>query len=144
MLYPYFEEFGATYRFRTKPLSSLGYLTGETGSGDAFQIAIEQTPGTLPDDQYKQRVENSIQEFGLAAVYQENHNEYVRKIFEQRFLISDAYLDSLCNSFPTHFKSREEIRHMLYLKSIHEDELEKSPLSKLTHDMDWEIDDLMK
>lgn len=144
VLYPYFEEFGATYRFRTKPLSSLGYLTGETGSGDAFQIAIEQTPGTLPDDQYKQRVENSIQEFGLAAVYQENHNEYVRKIFEQRFLISDAYLDSLCNSFPTHFKSREEIRHMLYLKSIHEDELEKSPLSKLTHDMDWEIDDLMK
>jgi hypothetical protein len=142
VLYPYFEEFGVAYRFRTKPLSGLGYLTGELKSEDSFQIVIEQTPGTYLDDQYKQRVRNSIQAFGLSALYRDNHNEYVRKLFEQRFLISEAYLDSLCSSFPTHFKSREEIRHMLYLKSIREDQLDQAPLSKLTHDIDWEIDDL--
>ncbi len=143
VLYPYYEEFGAAYRFRTIPVSGLGYLLGESGSEDTFQIEIEQVPGTVLEENYKKRVEHSIQKFGLDVLYRDSHNAYVKGIFEQRFLISDAYIDSLCASFPDHFKNREDVRRMLYLKSFDEDELEQAPLAKLTHDIDSEIDELI-
>lgn len=144
VLYPYYEEFGAAYRFRTIPLSGLGYLLGESGSEDTFQVEIEQVPGTVLKNDYRNRVEHSIQKFGLDVLYRESHNAYVKGIFEQRFLISDAYLDSLCASFPDHFKTREDVRRMLYLKPFDEDELNQTPLAKLTHDIDSEIDDLIR
>lgn len=144
VLYPYYEEFGAAYRFRTVPLSGLGYLLGEPDTEDTFQIEIEQIPGTDLEEDYRNRVEHSISKFGLDVLYRDSHNAYVRRIFEQRFLISDAYLDSLCSSFPDHFKTREDARRMLYLKPFNDDELDQSPLAKLTHDIDSEADELNK
>ena len=143
-LYPYYEEFGAVYRFRTVPLSGLGYLLGEPGTEETFQIEIEQVPGTVLEKDYRKRVEHSISKFGLDVLYRDSHNAYVKRIFEQRFLISDAYLDSLCSSFPDHFKTREDVRRMLYLKPFNEDELDQSPLAKLTHDIDSEINELIR
>lgn len=139
VLYPYFEEFGAAYRFHTVPRTGLGYLTGEPGSEVSFQVVIEQLPGTVIEEDYRKRVEHAINKFGLDVLYRESHNAYIKGIFEQRFLISDAYLDSLCASFPDHFKTHEDVRRMLYLKSFNEDELDQAPLAKLTHDIDAEI-----
>lgn len=144
VLYPYYEEFGTVYRFRTVPLSGLGYLTGQPGSEDTFEVEIEQIPDTMPGESYKKRVEHSIFKFGLDVLYRKSHNAYVKGIFEQRFLICDAYLDSLCASFPDHFKNREDVRRMLYLKPFDENELDKSPLAKLTHDINSEISELIK
>lgn len=142
VLYPYFEEFGLLYRFRSEPISSLGYLTGGRSTEFDFHLVIEQVSGTVPETGYKKRVENSINEFGLDILYKESHNAFVSKIFEQRFLISNAYLDSLCCSFPDYFTSHEDVRSMLYLRSINTDKLGESPLAKLAHDIEWEIDDL--
>lgn len=144
VLYPYYDEFGPSYRFRTVPLSGLGYLLGEPGTEETFQIEIEQVPGTDLDEDYRKRVEHSISKFGLDVLYRDSHNAYIKGIFEQRFLISDAYLDSLCSSFPDHFKTREDARRMLYLKPFNEDELDQSPLAKLTHDIDSEINELIR
>lgn len=144
VLYPYFEEFGAAYRFRTVPLSGLGYLLGESGAEDTFQIEIEQVPGTVLTEDHRGRIEHSISKFGLQNLYRKSHNAYVKGIFEQRFLLSDAYQDSLCASFPDHFKTRKDVRRMFYLKPFDEDELDQAPLTKLTHDIDSEIDDLIR
>lgn len=144
VLYPYFEEFGDVYRFRTRPQTGIGYLLGVPGTEDSFQIEIEQKPGTFADKTHQAHVENSIHKFGLDVLYRESHNASVRRIFEQRFLLSDAYIDSLCSSFPDYFKTREDVHSMFYLKSIDENELEKEPLAKLTHDINTEIDELLR
>lgn len=144
LLYPYYDEFGASYRFRTVPLSGVGYLLGEPNTENTFQIEIQQVPGTVLEENYKKRAEHSISKFGLDALYRDSHNSYVKGILEQRFLVSDAYLDNLCSSFPNHFRTRQDARRMLYLKKYNNDELDKEPLSKLTHDIDSEINDLIR
>lgn len=73
------------------------------------------------------------------VLYRESHNAYVCAIFEQRYVFNDAYLDSLIDSFPDLFKSREEARQLLYMKRYDEDALGAAPLAKLTHDIDEEI-----
>lgn len=138
VLYPYQEEFGEQYQFHTTPISSTAYLMGQMVKPDEFEVTIERVgPSTDPD--YDQRVQTSIEKFGLDVLYRESHNAYVCAIFEQRYIFNNAYLDSLIDSFPGLFKSREEARQLLYMKRYDAEGLGAAPLAKLTHDIDEEI-----
>lgn len=138
VLYPYQEEFGEQYQFHTTPISSTAYLTGQMVTPDEFKVKIERV-GPIGDPDYDQRAKTSIAKFGLDVLYRESHNAYVCALFEQRYIFNDAYLDSLMDSFPELFKSREEARELLYMKRYDADGLGTAPLAKLTHDIDEEI-----
>ena len=144
VLYPYNEEFGKQYHFHTIPISGVGYLTGQAVSPYEFEVKIERnlSTGLAGDQDYESRVQASIEKFGLDILYHESHNAYVLAIFEQRYVFNDAYLDSLIDSFPDLFKSREEARQLLYMKQYDENALGDAPLAKLTHDIDEEISEL--
>ncbi len=142
VLYPYTEGFGQAYRFRTRPLTGLGYLIGQPENQEEFHVVIEAVPGlTCPAD-YHRRVQNSIDKFGLDALYQESHNDYVSSIFLQRYIFNDAYIQSIMASFDGLFSSAAEVRNMLYLKNPQEEA--SAPLTKLTGDIDEEISRLKK
>lgn len=147
VLYPYEEEFGALYRFRTVPVSGVGYLTGQPNTEEEFKLEIAAPSGAalgkdLKSQEYQKRVQRSIEEFCLDTLYRDSHNSYVCGIFEQRYIFNDAYIDSLIDSFPEYFKCREDVRRLLYLKEYDEASLDRSPLAKLTCDMDTEISKL--
>lgn len=149
VLYPYEESFGEAYRFRSVPVSGIGYLIGQPAAEDEFRITIEKAPGILESEDityadYRKRVQNSRERLGLDVLYQESHNTYVAGIFEQRYVFGDAYIDSLIASFPESFNSRSDVRRLLYLKEFNNDALNKAPLAKLTHDIDAEITRLSK
>lgn len=144
VLYPYEESFGEAYRFRSVPVSGIGYLIGQPAAEDEFRITIEKAPGISESEDltyanYRKRVQNSIERLGLDVLYQNSHNAYVAGIYEQRYVFGDPYIDSLIASFPQLFNSRADVRRLIYLKEFNNDALNKAPLSKLTHDIDAEI-----
>lgn len=141
VLYPYTEGFDDKYHFRTKLVSGLGYLTGADSDPEEFEVEIVPYPSAALDcdPDYEKRVKTSIDKFGLDVLYRESHNAYVCNIYEQRYIFDDAYLDSLINSFPDLFQSREEARSLLYMRRYDGDSLGASPLARLTHDIDEEI-----
>lgn len=137
VLYPYREGFDESYRFRTVPILGIGYLTGQPASLDEFEIHIESK--ATGDLNYNTRAQKSIQKFGLDVLYRQSHNAYICAIFEQRYIFDDAYLDSLVDSFPELFKTKEDVRRLLYMKQYTGDKLGFDPLAKLTYDIDDEI-----
>ena len=144
VLYPYIEEFGSNYFFRTRPISGVGYLIGSPDMEEEFEIEIvqqidEDLSVTSKANDYMQRVQRSIEKFGLDILYGNSHNSYVSFMFEQRYIFNDAYIDSLISSFPEYFNNREDIQRLLYLKEYDKDTLDRAPLAKLTHDIDNEI-----
>ena len=56
--------------------------------------------------------------------------------------MTQAYVEMLLRAFPELFHSREELRAMLYFKSIAAERIGSAPLDKLTRDVDREIDEL--
>lgn len=139
VLYPYLEELGDRYQFRTRMKAGGGYLMGQPADQHEFEVEIVPTPGRVSDPAYCRRAAQSIQTFGLDVLYRESHNAYICALYEQRYIFDDAYLDSLIDSFPEHFKTREDVRRLLYMKRYDASSYGSAPLAKLTHDIDAEI-----
>ena len=143
ILYPYAEGMGDHYHFRTHPIRDIRYVVGESGRCE-LRLSLERNeklPLAPKDRGFAERAENEIKSLGLESLYS-NHTEYVRDIFRQRYVFGDAYIDSLVRTFPRLFKSREDVRALLYMKRIELDEIGSNPLDKLTRDIDKEIDEL--
>lgn len=142
ILYPYKEGFDDKYHFITHPIHGCSYLIGENDSEDDFCVSIEKIPGSICDEDYCKRVDNSRDLLDLDELYH-THNDYVLRIFEQRYIFGEAYIESLIENFPDYFKSKEDVKQMLYMKNIHPDTFVNSPLSRLTFDIDNEINRLI-
>lgn len=138
VLYPYNERFGNNFAFVTHPVSGYGYLVGELRTEDSFEVRIEKTANAVSDADYEKRVDNAVSRFGLDAVYS-THNHYVLDIFRQRYIFGDEYISDLCASFPNLFSTQEDVRELLYMKPLADDQLNASPLAQLTRDIDREI-----
>ena len=141
ILYPYKEGFDDKYHFVTHPVSGCGYLIGETDSEADFCVSIEKIPGAVCDKDYCNRIDNARELLDLDQLYN-THNKYVLRIFEQHYIFGKAYIEDLIESFPEYFKSKEDVKKMLYMKSIHPDDFSHNPLSRLTFDIDNEISSL--
>lgn len=138
ILYPYKEGFDDKYRFVTHPIRGCGYLIGETDSEEDFCVSIEKVPSAVCDKDYCMRVDNARTLLDLDELYN-THNEYVLHIFEQRYIFGEAYIEDLIANFPEYFKSKEDVKQMLYMRSIRPDDFKDNPLSRLTFDIDDEI-----
>lgn len=140
VLYPYKEGMGRHYRFRTRPVHGIGYLTGISMNLDEFEVEGEVGPvPTTPD--HAQRIQNSLEIFRLEKLYK-THQEHIAWIFRQRYIFPNTYLEHLCEDYPTLFSSVQEAREMLYLRHLSPERWGEHPLSKLTHDIDEEITEL--
>lgn len=137
VLYPYREGMDKYYRFRTRLVRGVGYLTGAPQTLDEFEIVGEFTE----KNELAERIQNSLNFFCLEKLYQ-THQEYITWIFRQRYIFSDDYLKQLYRSFSSLFSSVQEVRDMLYMRHISPDRWGEYPLSKLTHDIDEEITEL--
>lgn len=139
ILYPYAEEMGDACRFVTHPVSGFGYLLGEPSEGD-FEISLEAED---EESDLAKKAKAEAELFGTKELYQQ-HKAYVRDIFRQRYVFGDPYIDDLITTFPRLFRSREQVRALLYMKKIDPGSIGTEPLDKLTRDIDLEIDELEK
>ena len=143
VLYPYKESYEDNYRFVTHPIKGYGYLVGESVSDESFSVIVEKAQGKELQPEYVERVENEISQLDINELYSV-HNTYVASIFRQRFIFGEEYIEDVYNSFKDLFIEISEVRQMLYMKSIEDNELSLSPLSRLTRDIDFEITRLSK
>ena len=142
ILYPYEEEMGEVYRFRTHPVNDVSYLVGAQNSEESFTVSLElAAPLEIKEipSMFEERIETEISLFKINELYS-THNSYIGNIYRQRYVLGIPYIDSLISSFGDLFHSREEVRAMLYLKRIDNGSIGENPLDRLTRDIDHEID----
>lgn len=141
ILYPYAEGMGESFRFETKPKKDMSYLIGARVDFD-LRLSRHGTPGPS----FQQRAENSQKILGLTELYQEAHRDFVSDLFFQRYVFTDELLDELLEEFGKEgcrlFESKDDIKRLLYLRSIGVEDWGERPLSKLAHDIDLEISEL--
>ena len=136
ILYPYFEEMGTDVMFRTKAENGLTYLTGCPSAEDEFSIELEETDSITPELQEK--VQKSKDVFHLTQLYNE-HKDYVLYLYRKRYMFSDEYLQTICDSFPEIAGKFDELKGLLYLMDLEKEQWGRRPLAKLTHDIDLQI-----
>lgn len=141
VLYPYFDEMGTDVVFRTKRKHGFQYLLGEENSVNEFDIElIQANEFMLPE--MREKMENSDKVFCLTELYNE-HKDYVLSLFQKRYVYNAAYLEFLFSQFPDKFQSMEDVKRMAYLMDVDLTQWGRRPLSKLTHDIDCEIEELL-
>lgn len=140
VLYPYKEGMDKHYRFRTRPIHGVNYITGSPLASDEFKVVGEEMLNSASHG-YEERLHASLKYFHLNELYQ-SHNEYILWIFRQRYIFPDAYLAHICKTFNGLFSSVQEAREMLYMRHLSPECWSEHPLSKLTHDIDEEISEL--
>lgn len=170
ILYPYAEGVGYNYMFRTwycqTGLSSncAIYMTGAQESEDSFIISGEIDPYISDESAYADRLKY-IQEAGKLDIFSDSeqnvqkkayiqrlknsaalfcwesacqhHKSYVLRIFRQNYQFGKEYSASLGRSFRDLFSDSS----LTYLRDIRKECWGDAPLSKLTHDIDMEIQD---
>lgn len=141
ILYPYTEEMGEIYRFRTHPIKGVGYLVGARDSERDYKVSLDRMEGDVEKKSIFDRAKNEISMLGINELYSA-HNGYVCELFRQRYIFGLPYIDDLVTSFPELFRNREDVRAMLYMKRIDSESIGSSPLDKLTRDINIEIDQL--
>lgn len=144
MLYPYDEGIDDSYVFRayfdkndiTTP------LTGAYKAPEKIEIKFDKTDKAL-DDNYTKRIETSRKTLALDQLYQ-SHSGYVADLLYQRYVFTDKFFEDTKKQFPKLFKTKEEVKHMVRLMDYSSENWGKRPLSKLTHDISEQIDELYK
>lgn len=142
VLYPYKEGLGKAFRFKTEPDAENPDMSYLTGSNTVFTVALCQASDEVPKD-YAQRVKNSMEVFCLEKLYQ-HHTRFLSDLFLQRYIFTEEYCEELAVTFPEMFPSVEDVKGVLYLRSIRQSDWGERPLSKLVHDIDSEIGELQK
>ena len=142
-LYPYAQEMGDSFRLCTEGTDGLDYMIS-TAKGSKFRVAFKAFPESTEPGELEliRRARAEIDMLGLDALYA-SHKDYVRDIYRQRYDFDDAYIDSLIRTFPLLFRTREDVRALLYMKRIEKENIGSAPLDKLTRDIDTEISELL-
>lgn len=141
--YPYAEGFGDLYRFNFDVTKSLDYMI-EFGTSEDWKPSLtEYENGDDSEVELLRKLKYEAQMLHIEELYS-SHANYVRDICLQRMIFNDAYIDEMLENFKGYFKSREEVRRLLYMKSIDSDKIGSMPLDKLTRDIDMQIEALIK
>ena len=141
LLYPYKEDMGTNVYFRTLPVTGITYLTGGKVASKDFNLVFQHRPDT--DGDLIAHSRQSINALRLSDLYS-SHRDYISDLMLQRYIFTDDMITELRERFPILFHSDEEVRNMLLLTDINQDSWGKRPLTKLTHDISDELDELYK
>ena len=91
----------------------------------------------------RERIQNSINQLALTELYQ-SHKGYVSDLYFQRYILTDDFIHDLFLQFPDLFSSEEEIRAAFLAVNTDHDHWGERPLTKLTHDIEKEIDEIFR
>ena len=100
---------------------------------DKNSIIVEASP---TEDLYSEQLET----LKISKLY-ELHNDIVFDIIRKSEVFSDVYINSLQTSFPKIFSSSKEVKELLFGVPLSRDDIHKRPLSKLTQDIVFEINE---
>ena len=142
LLYPYEEGLGDAFRFRTTiPEQRITtVLTGARIAPEDFELTLEQNQVGL-DKALAARAKNSIEALALEPLY-DSHKDYVADLYFQRYILTDKLIHDVYMQFRPLFSSEKEVRAALLSMNIDRECWGDRPLSKLTHDIQEEIEAL--
>ena len=168
IIYPYDEEFGDEAVFRVIPdltdtacMKDKGVLNFLHGGSSQFHIRfmgkgevsllndapLDYRLADINDEEYRKRIENSIELFRLERLYKE-HKEEIRDILRNRYYFNDEYVKSaVCPVIEERMRregeeeklNKEKIREMalemLFFTHMQQEKWGRIPLSKLITDI---------
>jgi hypothetical protein len=156
MLYPYEEEMGDRYRFRTvdKNGKFTSLRTGATRASHEFDVGLVCTGNKYEPTTVHAR--NSIENLALEKLYQ-SHKSYITSLYFQRYIHTDMFYEDMIRQFPSLFfpnydpdsgtltddqinEIKEGLKRAMFLMDYRQDAWGDRPLAKLTHDIAMEID----
>lgn len=134
VLYPYDEEMGHTARFEITIKKNSDFVKVMQGVSNEFVIGL-----SAEEAENKSVILNQMKKLHLDELYN-NHIEYVMDIIKSKYINSPDRIDELRNRFPMIFHSHDEVKNLLYMTDIRKESWGKRPLSKLTYDIDKQLD----
>lgn len=134
VLYPYDEEMGHTARFEITIKKNSDFVKVMQGVSNEFVIGLN-----AEEAENKSVISNQMKKLHLDELYN-NHIEYVMDIIKSKYINSPDRIDELRNKFPMIFHSHDEVKNLLYMTDIRKESWGKRPLSKLTYDIDKQLE----
>ncbi|MBT9777203.1 HNH nuclease [Clostridium sp. MCC353] len=131
ILYPYEEEFGYDVKFQVEIGKNESYTRIMQGISDDFEIKVY--PEGLDV------VDNQMEKLHLNELYHE-HKGYVQDILKSYYINPPERIQELYDKFGDLFSSKEEIRGLLYMSALDKASWGSRPLSKLTYDIDKQLE----
>ena len=134
ILYPFEEEFGTHHNFGLKMKQKGNYVKLIQGVSDDFVIEIN---GDTIDK--ATQIKRQMEKLHLTELYQK-HKDYVKDMIRNHWIYSQERQQELYREFPKLFTSIDEVKNMVYMTDIREEYWGKRPLSKLTHDIEQQLE----
>lgn len=140
VLYPYSDEMGTDFFFRTKMKEGVRYLLGDENASAEFELELTQANPFNPN-KLAGKVKNSDEILGLTDIYN-THKGYILLLFRKHYIYNETYLEMLHSTFEGLFHNTQEMKEIFYVMDTDPSKWGNRPLSKLTHDIDQEIEEL--
>ncbi len=134
ILYPYDEEYGYRAKFTLQFQKESKYVQVMQGLSDAFKLQLDTS-----ESQQQQSIKNQMDKLHLDELY-DHHKDYVRDIIKSKYINTPERVNELYKNFSLLFHSTEEVKSLLYMTQLHKESWGKRPLSKLTHDIDQQLE----
>lgn len=131
ILYPYEEEFGYDVKFNVEINKRENYARIMQGISDDFEIKVCA--------EGLDAVKNQMEKLHLNELYNE-HKGYVQDILKSYYINPPERIQELYDKFGGLFSSKEEIRGLLYMTALDKASWGSRPLSKLTYDIDKQLE----
>jgi hypothetical protein len=135
ILYPFEEEMGDEARFEIKEKKRGNFARIVQGISSEFVIDINTT-----NAENEKIISTQVEKLHLDGLYNE-HKDYVMDIIKSKYVNSKERIEELLREFPELFDSYEEVKNLLYMNHIQKEYWGNRPLSKLTHDIDWQLEE---
>lgn len=134
VLYPYDEEFGYAAKFEIQIKGKNNYVKVLEGASNEFVIELN----TKRSEKITE-IENQMKKLHLDELYKK-HIDYVMDIIKSKNVNTLERINELRKTFPQLFHSNNEVKNMLYMTDLRKESWGKRPLSKLTHDIDMQLE----
>lgn len=134
VVYPFDEEFGYDAKFEIQIKGRNNYVKVMEGVSDKFVIGINAMQANKEEE-----INNQMQKLHLDELYSK-HTDYVMDIIKSKNVNTPERINEIRKTFPQLFGSNDEVKNMLYMTDLGKESWGKRPLSKLTHDIDRQLE----
>lgn len=134
ILYPFDEEFGYDAKFAIYIVKHGNFVQVMQGQSDQFELQLDHVshPKTV-------EIGNQWENLHLRELYSE-HRGYVMDILKAKYVNTPKRISEIRRMFPQLFHSDWEVKSMVYMTDIRKESWGKRPLTKLTYDIDQQMD----
>lgn len=131
-IHPYIEGFGQNAKFTSKP-KTYEALLGLDEANLEIKLEVQDF-----DQGLKKKIEGNVQTFKLNELYAQ-HGSVISELHRKKHISNDQYLQILQNTFKDFHISKDEMYRLAFGNFMNENDFEKRPLAKLTHDIAEEL-----